>query len=246
MTNKYMYFVANWKMFGGLKTLNSLNRVISFSNNIKKSRSKIIYCPPTTLILPVFQKFKETSIEVGAQNCHESKKYASLTGQINSKMLKEVGAKYVILGHSENRQTGEDNKLINKKIKSSLMSGLKVIFCIGEPSNMKDDESTKSHLKDQLSVLKNTDLDAITIAYEPIWAIGTGLNAGIKHIESIHSFIKVYLNTLNTNKNISVVYGGSVKLDNSEEILSSNNVDGLLIGGASLDSDTFSKIYNLS
>jgi triosephosphate isomerase len=106
--------------------------------------------------------------------------------------------------------------------------------------------NTENFLSEQLDVLTSDDLDFITIAYEPIWAIGTGLNADNKYIQSIHLFIKDYLNKLNKEKNISVVYGGSVKLDNCEDILSCNNVDGLLIGGASLDPDTFSKIYNLS
>ena len=106
--------------------------------------------------------------------------------------------------------------------------------------------NTEKFLLEQLDVLTPDDLDFITIAYEPIWAIGTGLNADNKYIESIHQFIKTYLNKLNKEKNISVVYGGSVKLENCEDILSCNNVDGLLIGGASLDPDTFSKIYNLS
>ena len=154
-----MYFIANWKMFGALKTLNSLKKVISYSNNNKKNKLNIIYCPPTTLIRPLFKKLIKSSIEVGAQNCHESKSYASLTGQINSGMLKDIGAKYVILGHSENRQTGEDNILINKKIKSSLKSGLKVILCIGETlkekKNNKTNKVLNSKIKDCLSGIKN-------------------------------------------------------------------------------------------
>ena len=133
MTNKYMYFIANWKMFGGLNTLNSLHKVIKFFNKFKKKKfTKIIYCPPNTLIRPMSKKLKNTVIEVGAQNCHENQNYGAFTGSVNSMMLKSVGAKYVILGHSENRQNGETNKLINTKIKNALKSNLKVIFCIGE------------------------------------------------------------------------------------------------------------------
>ena len=235
MTDKYMYFVANWKMFGGLKTLNSLNRVISFSNNIKKSRSKIIYCPPTTLILPVFQKFKKTSIEVGAQNCHESKKYASLTGQINSKMLKDVGAKYVILGHSENRQTGEDNKLINQKIKSSLISGLKVIFCIGETLKEKRKKITKKILNNQLKfgLNKVKSKNNIIIAYEPVWSIGTGLVPKNNDLYETINFIKKKISK------IKVLYGGSVNPININNLKSIDNIDGYLIGGASQNSKKF-------
>ena len=133
MTNKYIYFIANWKMFGGLNSLNSVYKVIKFFKTFKKNKStKIIYCPPNTLIRPMSKKLKNSRIEVGAQNCHENESYGAFTGSVNSIMLKSVGAKYIILGHSENRSIGENNKLINLKIRSALKSGLKVIFCIGE------------------------------------------------------------------------------------------------------------------
>ena len=237
MTNKYMYFIANWKMFGTLKTLNSLKKVISFSDNFKKKKLSIIYCPPTTLILPVFQKFKKTSIEVGAQNCHESKKYASLTGQINSKMLKDVGAKYVILGHSENRQTGEDNKLINQKIKSSLISGLKVIFCIGETLKEKKNNKTNKILSNQikncLSGIRN--YSKIIIAYEPVWSIGTGNIPKIKDLKKNILFIKKKFK----NNSVKVLYGGSVNSKNIKDLKKISLIDGFLIGGDSRDPNKF-------
>ena len=124
MTNKYMYFVANWKMFGDLRTLDSLDKVIEFSKSIKKNKLKIVYCPPNTLIRPLSRRLKKTKIEVGAQNCHQSYDYGAYTGQVNSTMLKNVGAKFVILGHSENRQLGETDNLINLKIKIDLQKHL--------------------------------------------------------------------------------------------------------------------------
>ena len=177
MTNKYIYFVANWKMFGNLRTLNSLNKVISFTKSIKKNKHKIIYCPPATLLNPLRDKLKSTSIEMGAQNCHESDSYGAHTGQINSKMLMDVGAKYVIIGHSENRQLGESNNLINIKIKNSIKSGLKIIFCIGESLKQKRKKNTKKILSQQIiQGLKNiNNKKNIIIAYEPVWAIGSGL-----------------------------------------------------------------------
>ena len=121
MTNKYMYFIANWKMFGGLNSLNSLHKVVKFFKGFKKNKfAKIIYCPPNTLIRPMSKKLKNSSIKVGAQNCHQNLTYGAFTGSVNSKMLKDVGAKYVIIGHSENRKEGENDKLINEKIKSEL------------------------------------------------------------------------------------------------------------------------------
>ena len=132
-----MYFIANWKMFGNLRTLTTLKKVILFVRKFKKNKLKIVYCPPSTLLFPLSQKLKSTQIEVGCQNCHQSQNFGSYTGQVNSSMFKDAGAKYVILGHSENRQLGESDKLINLKIKSSIKSGLKVIFCVGETLQQK-------------------------------------------------------------------------------------------------------------
>ena len=118
MTNKYMYFIANWKMFGSLNSVNSLHKIMKFFKNFKKNKYvKIIYCPPSTLIRPMSKKLKSTRIKVGAQNCHESKKYGAHTGCVNSRMLKNIGAHFVIIGHSESREKGDNDKLINLKIK---------------------------------------------------------------------------------------------------------------------------------
>ena len=146
-----MYFIANWKMFGTLSTLNSLHKVIKFFKIFKKKKSiKIVYCPPSTLIRPMTKKLKKSSIDVGAQNCHQNENFGAFTGYINPKMLKSVGANYVIIGHSENRYLGEDNKLINKKIKTALKAGLKVIFCVGETLNQKKRKITQQILNKQL------------------------------------------------------------------------------------------------
>ena len=237
MTNKYIYFIANWKMFGGLKTLNSLNKVISFSKNYGKYKFKIIYCPPTTLIHNLSQKFKQSSIEVGAQNCNENLEYTSLTGQINSKMLRDVGAKYIILGHSENRLNGESNKLINKKIKSSLKSGLRVIVCIGENLSEKRKNKTKRVLSNQIkSCLKGIkNLSNIVIAYEPVWAIGTGLIPKMDNLTKNIFFIK----NSKKNKSTKVLYGGSVNIKNIKDLKKIKIIDGFLIGGESRNSKKF-------
>ena len=246
MTNKYMYFIANWKMFGTLKTLNSLKRVISFSNNYKKKKFDIIYCPPATLIRPLFKKLKKSSIKVGAQNCHESMSYASLTGQVNPSMLKDVGAEYVILGHSENRLTGEDNKLINQKIKSSVKSGLKVILCIGETLKEKNNSKTNRVLRSQLkNCLKDINsYSKIIIAYEPVWAIGTGKIPKLNDLKKNILFIKKRFK----NKSIKVLYGGSVNSKNIVDLKQISLIDGFLIGGESRDPkkfiDIIKKTYN--
>ena len=236
MTNKYMYFIANWKMFGGLNSLNSLHKVIKFFKTFKKNKfTKIIYCPPSTLIRPMSKRLKNSRIEVGAQNCHEQDYYGAFTGSINSIMLKSVGAKYIIVGHSENRQSGDTNKLVNLKIKSALKSGLKVIFCIGETLQEKKKKITKQTLNKQIKLgLKNIkNKKNIIIAYEPVWSIGTGMIPKSNELFETINFIKQKI------RNNKVLYGGSVNPKNTDELKSINNIDGYLIGGASQDPNKF-------
>ena len=237
MTNKYMYFIANWKMFGDLRTLNSLDSVIKFSKANKKNKFKLIYCPPNTLIRPLSKRLKNTNIEVGAQNSHENENSGPYTGHVNSKMLKNVGAKYVILGHSENRQSGETDKLINLKIKSAIKSKLKVIFCIGETLSEKRKKRTNKILAKQIhNGLKSvTDTSNIIIAYEPVWSIGTGLIPKPNDLLNSISFIKNKFR----KKTPKVLYGGSVNSKNIAQLKDISVIDGFLIGGASQNSKKF-------
>ncbi len=138
-----MYFIANWKMYGDLKSLNSLSKVIKFSNKHKKKRIKLIYCPPYTLLESFSKKIAKTKIELGAQNCHFEISSGPFTGSISPSMLKKIGSNYVIIGHSENRSNGETDNQINKKIKSSIKCGLKIIFCIGETITQKKKKNYK-------------------------------------------------------------------------------------------------------
>ena len=244
MTNKYMYFVANWKMFGDLRSLKSLKKVINFVNRIKQKRFKLVYCPPSTLIYPLVKKFKKSSIEVGAQNCHENEFYGAFTGQLNSTMLKGVGAKYVILGHSEIRNLGETDDMINKKIKSAIKSGLKIIFCIGETIIEKRKKVTKKILLKQIKkgLNKVNNKKKILIAYEPVWAIGSGLIPKDTELFETINFIKSRV------KGAKVLYGGSVNSKNINNLKNIDNIDGFLIGGASQNSnnliDIIKKTYN--
>ena len=145
MTNKFMYFIANWKMFGDIKSLNSLNKVIKFSKTNKNNKFKLIYCPPYTLLKTFYNKVKNSNTSIGAQNCHSNSDYGAFTGSINAKLIKSTGAKYIILGHSENRNNGETDLSINKKIHSALKENLIVIICIGEKlSEKKKKRLTKS------------------------------------------------------------------------------------------------------
>ena len=132
MTNKLKYFVANWKMYGHLKSLKSLDKVVKFQKKNKKAKKiKIVYCPPFTLLYPFVQKLKNSNIKTGAQNCSFESKYGPPTGSINAKMIKSLKCEYVIIGHSEKRAKGESDQIINKKIQSALKNKLKVILCIG-------------------------------------------------------------------------------------------------------------------
>ena len=170
MTNKYIYFVANWKMYGNLSSLNTLDKVIKFSKSKEIKGGRLIYCPPNTLISSFSKKFKNCQIGIGSQNCHESEDYGAHTGYVNSRMLKNIGANFVIIGHSENRKKGESDKLINLKIKSALEAKLKVIFCIGETLNEKRKKKTYSILSKQIKAgLKNIKKKTnIFLAYEPV------------------------------------------------------------------------------
>ena len=233
-------------MFGDLKTLNSLDKVIKFLKANKKNKFKLIYCPPNTLIRPLSKRLKNTNIEVGAQNSHENENSGPYTGHVNSKMLKNVGAKYVILGHSENRQEGENDKLINLKIKSAIKAGLKVIFCIGETLKEKRNKKTNQVLARQinngLKLINNKS--NIIIAYEPVWSIGTGVIPKSEDLKKSVSFIKSKFR----KKSPKVLYGGSVNANNIIELKNISMIDGFLIGGASQDSkkfiDIIKKTYN--
>ncbi len=240
--------VANWKMNGSKLEVDSWLRFVS-SNILTNKEIPCVFCPPSCYLDYSSSLIKNISspVKLGSQNINFSKDSA-LTGGINSQMLEDFLTDYVLIGHSEQREyLNEDNESMKYKIRDALDKNISPIFCIGEPKNIKDQDKTKDYLRSQLEILDTTDSDKITIAYEPIWAIGTGENADKIYIDEIHGFIREFCcQELSFKDKVSVVYGGSVKLSNCEDILSSSEVDGLLIGGASLDPDTFSKIYNLS
>jgi triosephosphate isomerase len=246
MTNKYMYFVANWKMFGNLKSINTLDKVIKFSKSKEINKGRLIYCPPYTLITTFFKKFKNCLIDIGAQNCHESDDYGPHTGFINPRMIKSVGANYVILGHSENRKKGETDKLINLKIKSAIKANLKIIFCIGETLTEKKRGKTRLILSRQirLGLNKIKKKSNILIAYEPVWSIGTGNIPKPKELEQTVNFIKKKFK----GKSPKILYGGSVNPQNISDLKKINTLDGFLIGGASQSPKKFidivKKTYN--
>ena len=237
MTNKYMYFVANWKMFGNLKSINTLDKVIKFSKSKEIKKGRLIYCPPYTLITSFFKKFENCLIDIGGQNCHENEDYGAHTGFVNPRMLKNIGANYVILGHSENRTKGETDKLINLKIRSAIKAKLKVIFCIGETLMEKKRGKTRLILSKQirLGLHKIKNKSNIFIAYEPVWSIGTGNIPKTNELEQTVKFIKKKFK----GKLPKILYGGSVNSQNISDLKKINILDGFLIGGASQNPNKF-------
>ena len=240
--------VSNWKMNGSQSSIEQWINEVSSSIN-EKENVPCIFCPPACYLNYSREVINRISckIRLGSQIVNYSDGNA-LTGGISAEMLTDHDVEYVLIGHSEQREhTKESNSSLRAKLDCAHGAKISPIFCIGEPEEAKNNNQTEGFLKCQLEILSKEDLDNLIIAYEPIWAIGTGLNAEKCYIEEVHEFIKDHCKSLlDSTKNISVLYGGSVNLDNSEEILSSEYVDGLLIGGASLDSETFSKIYNFS
>ena len=232
-----MYFVANWKMYGNLNSLNTLDKVIKFSKSKEIKKGRLIYCPPFTLINSFLKKFKNCLIDIGAQNCHESDNFGPHTGYVNSKMLKDVGANYVILGHSENRKKGETDKLINLKVKNAIKSKLKVILCIGETLKEKKNKKTRLILSKQIRLsLKNIKKKSnLFIAYEPVWSIGTGKIPNRIDLEKTVQFIRKKFR----GKTPRILYGGSVNTKNINYLKEIDDLDGFLIGGASQNSKNF-------
>ena len=210
MTNKYRYFIGNWKMFGQLSSIKILKRVNSYLNKVKNNNSKVIFCPPYTLINSFAKQLKKSLISIGAQNCHHESNFGPHTGSINSKMIKNSGAKYVIIGHYENRIRGDTDLLINKKIKASLNNKLKIIFCIGENRKQKNKRITNKILNKQITIgLKGINKKSeIFVAYEPIWAIGTGLVPNTSNLKKNLKFIQTKLKKILNN--YKILYGGSV------------------------------------
>ena len=243
MTNKLKYFIGNWKMFGDFGSFKIINKINQFARKHNKSNKyKIILCVPNTLIHYFNKKIKSKFISLGAQNCHHYEGYGAFTGSVNASMLKKMGAKYIILGHSENRLEGEKNKLLKKKIKSALKQKLNIIFCIGETYKEKRMGKTFFILKKQLkeSLEKNFNLSKIIFAYEPVWSIGTNKIPSKNELSNTIKFIKnEYKKIFKIKKFPKVLYGGSVNPKNIPIFSSIPEIDGFLIGGASQSSKKF-------
>jgi len=239
------FIAGNWKMCKNVKEAVSLAK--SLKSKLKGVKDKdILICPAFTALCCVYEEIKNSNIKLGAQNMYFEDEGA-FTGEISASMLKDF-CEYVILGHSERRQFfNETDEVVNKKIKKALEHGLKPILCIGETLEQREKNETFNVIKKQLKEsLKNENgIKNVVIAYEPIWAIGTGKTATPEQAEEVHLFIRKEIEKIydkETSADIRILYGGSVKPDNIKDLMEKENIDGALVGGASLDADSFSKI----
>ena len=244
-------FVAgNWKMYKTSAEARALAAGIKAGVGAD-DRVSVALCPPFPWLSLVAETVKGSPIAVGAQDVYPETEGA-FTGEVSPAMLLDAGCKYVIVGHSERRTViGEKDDLINAKVKFALKSGLNVIFCIGETLQERDANKTEFILDNQLTWglrdLPKDQLDRLVIAYEPVWAINTGRNATPEQAQQAHVFVRWRFSQLFSNdaaQKLTIQYGGSVKPNNAKELMSQADVDGALVGGASLLADSFLAIIN--
>ncbi len=242
---------GNWKMnkdlTGSINLISELKtKLADFSGD-----TGIIVCPPFTSLETAKTLLEGTKIRLGAQNMHFEENGA-FTGEISPGMLKSVGCEFVILGHSERRTLfGETNSIINKKLKTAVSSGLLPIFCIGETLEERETELTfkvvEKQLREGLKEISSPQFETMIIAYEPVWAIGTGKTASPEQAQEVHKFIRDIISEIYspaTAEGLIIQYGGSVKPDNAATLLGQPDIDGALVGGACLNAESFAGIIN--
>jgi len=236
------YFIGNWKMFGVPKSVNILKTINSFHSKDKnRNKYRVIITPPYTLIQSYAKYFKNNKILIGSQNCYQKEKYSSNTAGISPYMLKSIGAKYTLVGHSDNRAEGDTDLMLKDKVKYALKNNLKVVFCIGENKSEKKNKKTLNVLKKQLTkvIEKKFNKKNIIVAYEPIWSIGTGKIPNTNELKKTTTHIKKVLKNIFKKNSPAVLYGGSVDGSNVEMFKKIKELDGFLIGGASKTSKKF-------
>ncbi len=244
---------GNWKMNYNLSETEDL--ISKLVNGLKdeKLNCDVIICPPFTSLSLASSMTKSSNIKVGAQNLYFEENGA-FTGEISASMILGAGCDFVIIGHSERRTIfAENDEIINKKIKKALSSNLKPIFCVGETLEEKESGVTKEIIKKQvvngLKDINEKSLENIILAYEPVWAIGTGKTASPAQAQDVHNFIRGIISSLYSKSSadrLIIQYGGSVKPDNAKELLSQEDIDGALVGGACLKAESFIAIIKAS
>lgn len=237
---------GNWKM--NMLPNEAINFMEELAKKVKDSKSEIIVCVPFTDLFYTLLEAQETNIHVGAQNLFYEDKGA-YTGEISAPMLKSINTEYVIIGHSERRKYfNETDEIVNKKVKKAIEYGIKPIICVGETLEENEQGKTIEVITNQVAkALKDLtieDLSNTIIAYEPIWAIGTGKTATKEDAENSIKSIRDKINSIYKTNDITILYGGSVKADNAKELFEMPNIDGALVGGASLNAESFAEIVN--
>jgi triosephosphate isomerase len=244
MNQRKKIIAANWKMYKDLAESNDFFTVLI--EKLPNTKTEVLIAPAYTSLWNAFETTREYPIEIVAQNIHQEEKGA-YTGEVSATMLKSVGVQRVIIGHSERREYfGEDDTLLKAKVKTALKNDIKVIFCIGEKLEQRKDNTHFDFVKNQLQTalfdLNKSDWEQIVLAYEPVWAIGTGETASPEQAQEMHQFIRETIAGSygsDTAASISILYGGSVKPDNAQALFSQPDIDGGLVGGASLEVDSF-------
>ena len=239
-------FAANWKMH---KTRAEAEDFIqALAPAVQGSQATVFVAPPSTALDATAQAAAGSNIAVGAQNMHDADNGA-FTGEVSATMLLDAGARFVILGHSERRHVfAEDDAFINRKVLKAIETGLTAVFCVGETQEQRDAGETESVLRQQLEQgLEGLgSLEGVVVAYEPVWAIGTGKTATPALAQEAHAFCRQVLHNSFGGQadDVSILYGGSVKPDNVTNLMQEADIDGALVGGASLDATSFSQIIN--
>lgn len=240
---------GNWKM--NMLPNEAINFIEELASLVKDTKNEVILCVPYTDLFYALLTVQGTNIKVGAQNMHWEEKGA-YTGEVSGQMLKSIGVEYVIIGHSERRQYfAETDETVNKKVKSALSVGLKPIICVGETLEQRETGVTEQVITNQVEKafegIAVNDLDKVIIAYEPIWAIGTGKTATKEDANATIMQIRKKMAEMygqNEANGVIIQYGGSVKSSNAKELFEMSDIDGGLVGGASLKAEEFSNIIN--
>jgi len=242
---------GNWKMYKSLgeavETALALKPLVANANHCE-----VVIAPVFTAIKTVADRLEGSNVKVAGQDCSTEVEEGAHTGEITASMLKDVGARYVIVGHSERRQLYcETDMLVSKKVKAAISNGLFVIMCVGESLEQREQGNAENVVAGQLNGgligLTAPNLDRIILAYEPVWAIGTGRTATPEQAQEMHAFIRRVFAERHSSgaaEALRILYGGSVKPDNIAGLMSQADIDGALVGGASLKADSFAKIVN--
>lgn len=247
-TNRTPLLAGNWKMY------KTISESVALVNELKKSCAgigdrEILVCPPAISLAVVNEIVKGTNVFLGAQNLHWEQQGA-FTGEVSGPMLKEAGCQYVIVGHSERRQYfGETDESVNKKMKAAFRFGLIPIVCVGETLQEREDNSAFKVVERQIKIgiagLSPQEMTKLVIAYEPVWAIGTGKTATPQQAQEMHAFIRKLIAEMygkESAEKIRILYGGSIKPDNIDSLMAQTDIDGGLVGGASLKAEDFTRI----